>query len=436
MANRVPVGPTGLPLVGTSLQYADDPLGFMERTAREFGDVVSVDVYGQEVIQVTDPDAIRRVLVGNAGSYRKPTFGDDEGLAGLLGDGLLTSDGDLWQRQRSALQPAFFGERLDDYATEMVEHAKRTGASWSDGNLVDVHAEMSELTLRIVVETLLGVELDGMERVVADALMDVGERFRPGPQVFVPEEVPTPRNVRYQRSVQTLERVLRELRRQHEGRDGDDVLAILLRQREEDAVDDDLLRDQMMTMLLAGYDTTALTLTYAWWLLADHPEVERRFHEEVDALDGPPTADDLADLEVLDRIVTETMRLYPPAYVVYREAEEEDELGGFRIPAGSVVSTPQWVVHHDRRWFDDPWAFRPERWTDDFRRELPDFAYFPFGGGPRKCIGDGFAMREAKLVLATLGQRYELDRVTEAFDLVPLVTLHPDGPVEMTVRRR
>ncbi|WP_440007839.1 cytochrome P450 [Halomicrococcus sp. SG-WS-1] len=436
MANRVPSGPPGLPVVGTSLQYADDPLGFMERAAREFGDVASIDVYGQEVYQVVDPDVVRRVLVENADDYRKPTFGEDEGLAGLLGDGLLTSNGDVWRRQRSALQPAFFGERLNAYADEMVANAERTGASWSDGDVLDVHAEMSELTLRIVVETLLGVELDGMERVVRDALLNVGERFRPGPQAFVPEEVPTPRNLQYRRSVERLERVLRELRRQHEGREGDDVLAILLRMRDQDEVDEDVLRDEMMTMLLAGHDTTALTLTYVWWLVADHPAVERKFHEEVDALDGPPTADDLAELDYLENIVTEAMRLYPPAYVVYREATVDDELAGFRIPQGSVVSMPQWVVHRDRRWFDDPETFRPERWTDEFRRDLPPFAYFPFGGGPRKCIGDGFAMREAKLVLATLGRRYELDRVTEDVDLVPLVTLHPDGPVEMRVTER
>ncbi|WP_227374582.1 cytochrome P450 [Haladaptatus halobius] len=439
MANRVPSGPEGVPFLGSSLQYADDPLGFMERVAREYGDVARIDVYGQEVYQVTDPEAIRRVLVTNAVNYRKPSLGGDEGLGGLLGDGLLTSDGEQWQRQRRAMQPSFYGDKLNEYAKIIVRDTEEVADSWRDGEHVDIHREMSELTLRIVVESLLGARLDGMERVTREALLDVGERFRPGPQGFVPEEVPTPRNLRYRRSVEKLERILRDIRRQRERRGSeDDLLGTLLRLRDDDALDDEQVRNEMMTMLLAGHDTTALTLTYSWYFLSKHPEKERRFHDELDsALDSSTTVADLAELDYLEAVVMESMRLYPPAYVVYRQAEESDTLAGFHVPAETVVATPQWVVHHDDRFFDDPWEFRPERWTNEFRRELPDFAYFPFGGGSRKCIGDGFAMREAKLVLAMLGRRFEFDLVSDApLELVPLVTVHPKNPVEMTVRTR
>ncbi|MFH5799808.1 cytochrome P450 [Haladaptatus sp. CMAA 1911] len=439
MANRVPSGPEGVPILGSSLQYADDPLGFMERVAREYGDVARIDVYGTEVYQVTDPEAIRRVLVTNAANYRKPNLGGDEGLGGLLGDGLLTSDGHHWQRQRKTMQPSFYGAKLDEYGNIIVRDTIELADSFVDGEHTDIHAEMSELTLKIVVESLLGVRIDGMERAIRDALVEVGERFQPGPQGFVPEEVPTPRNVRYRRAVEKLDRILREIRRQHDYTgDEDDLLGVLFDREEVGDLDAESVRNEMMTMLLAGHDTTALTLTYAWYLLSKHLEVAARFHDELDSVvDGTPTVADLAHLDYLDKIVTEAMRLYPPAYVVYRQTVAADELAGFHVPADTIVSTPQWVVHHDERYFDDPWEFRPERWTDEFRRELPPFAYFPFGGGPRKCIGDGFAMREAKLVLATLGKRFAFDLVSSApLSLVPLVTLHPENPVEVTVRAR
>ncbi|KZN25512.1 cytochrome P450 [Haladaptatus sp. R4] len=439
MANRVPSGPEGVPFLGSSLQYADDPLGFMERVAREYGDVARIDVYGTEVYQVADPEAIRRVLVTNAENYRKPTLGGDEGLGGLLGDGLLTSDGEHWRRQRTVMQPSFYGEKLNEYGDIIVRDTTELADSFTDGEHTNIHAEMSQLTLRIVVESLLGSRIDGMERAIREALIEVGERFQPGPAGFVPEEAPTPRNVRYRRAVDRLDRILREIRRQHDySGDEDDLLGTLLGEREAGNLTDESVRNEMMTLLLAGHDTTALTLTYAWYLLAKHPDVRRKFHDELDAVvDGTPTVADLTDLDYLDEIVTETMRLYPPAYVVYRQANEADDLAGFHVPADTVVSTPQWVVHHDERFFDDPWEFRPERWTDEFRRELPQFAYFPFGGGPRKCIGDGFAMREAKLVLATLGKRFEFDLVSDTpLTLVPLVTLHPENPVEVTVKDR
>ncbi len=217
-----------------------------------------------------------------------------------------------------------------------------------------------------------------------------------------------------------------------------DLLGTLLGERDAGNLADESVRNEMMTMLLAGHDTTALTLTYAWYLLSKHPDAHEKFHDELDStFDGTPTVADLAELEYLDKIVMEAMRLYPPAYVVYRQANDADDLAGFHVPGDTVVSAPQWVVHHDERFFPDPWEFRPERWTDEFRRELPQFAYFPFGGGPRKCIGDGFAMREAKLVLATLGKRFAFDLVSDApLTLVPLVTLHPENPVEVTVTAR
>lgn len=440
MAKRVPSGPVGLPILGSSLRFSDDPLGFMERCARRYGDVARLGAYGRDVYQVTDPEGIQHVLVSNARNYEKPDFGG-EGLDGLLGSGLLTSDGPVWQEGRGLVQPAFYREQLVRYGETMTTEAANACASWADGEEVDVHAEMSMLTLRIVVETVLGAELDGMERYVAETLVDVGAQYRADDaRTLIPQDVPTPRNLRYKRGVKRLDRVVRDIVRQRRG-DGEarnDVLGLLLRAREDDerAVSDEQVRDEVLTMLLAGNDTTALALTYAWYLLSTHPEAEHRFHGEVDeVVDGVPTVEDLPDLKYTEQILQETMRLFPPAYTIYREAVEDDEVAGFHVPAGALVSLPQWVVHRDARYWAEPEAFRPERWERETDR--PAFAYFPFGGGPRKCIGDRFATMEARLVLATIGSRFALDYVgPEPIEFAPMVTLHPAHPMPMVVRER
>ena len=453
MADRVPRGPTGVPVFGSSFDFAADPLAFVEETAAEYGDFVRIDTVNGEVYLLTDPAGIKHVLTTNDRNYRKPDL-DGEGLDGLLGEGLLTSEGDTWLRQRKRIQPAFGREQLDRYAEVMVGDARELAATWSDGDRIEVDDAMSQLTLRIIVETVLGAELGGMEREISDALVDVGRKFRSDDvRTLVPTDVPTPRNVRYKRGERRLERIVRDIVRQKERKgardEGDgnetpgDALGLLLRARAEGAadIDDERLRDEVLTMLLAGHDTTALTLTYSWYLLSERPDAERRFHEELDAvLDGrDPTSDDAEALTYTEAVVKEAMRLYPPAYTIYRESERADSVAGFHLPAGVIVMMPQWVVHRDPRWWDDPDAFRPERWLPDDETESarPDYAYFPFGGGPRRCIGGEFAMREAKLVLATLGQRFSLRYLgDEPPELVPMVTLHPEPPVEFEVRGR
>ncbi|PSQ46312.1 cytochrome P450 [Halobacteriales archaeon SW_6_65_15] len=450
MADRQPRGPTGLPVVGSSLDFAADPLEFMERCAREYGDLVQFDTVNGEVYLLTDPEGIERVLSTNDRNYRKPDL-DGEGLDGLLGDGLLTSEGDHWLRQRKRIQPAFHREQLDRYAETIVEDARRLAETWHDGDVVEVDQAMSRLTLRIVVETVLGAELGGMEREISDALTDVGQRFRSDDvRTIVPDRVPIPRNVRYRLGERRLERVVRDIIRQGKRSDSEsddgDMLSLLLEAREAGTtdVDDEQLRDEVLTMLLAGHDTTALTLTYSWYLLSEHPDVERKFHAELDSvLDGrDPTAADAAELDYTEQVVKEAMRLYPPVYTVYREALEDDSVAGFHLSSGRIVSMPQWVVHRDPRWWDDPEEFRPQRWNAEGENERdgddrPAYAYYPFGGGPRRCVGEGFAMREAKLVLATVGRRFSLDyRGHEPPELIPMVTLHPEPPVEFEARGR
>jgi cytochrome P450 len=462
MADHQPRGPTGIPVLGSSLDYAADPLGFMERCAREYGDFVRLDTLNGEVYLLTDPDAIKHVLSKNNQNYRKPDL-DGEGLDGLLGNGLLTSEGDHWLNQRRRIQPAFHPDQIDHYAETMVEDARELAETLHDGDRIGLDQAMSRLTLRIIVETVLGAKLGGMEREISDALVDVGQRFRSDDlRTLVPEEIPTPRNVKYRLGERRLDRIVRDIVRQAErgrsedgsgdggGKDGN-MLDPLFEAREAGAteIDDELLRDEVLTMLLAGHDTTALTLTYSWYLLSEHPDVRQQFHEELDAVlgDEDPTTDDADELDYTEQIVKEAIRLYPPVYTVYREAKEDDSVAGFHLSSGRIISMPQWVVHRDPRWWDDPEEFRPERWDDESgerdgeagtgESDRPDYAYYPFGGGPRRCIGEKFAMREAKLVLATIGRRFELDYVGEDEPtLLPMVTLHPESPVEFDVRAR
>jgi cytochrome P450 len=445
MADRQPRGPDGFPFVGNSFDFADDPLGFMEECARKYGEFVRFDTVNGEVYLLTDPEGIKHVLTKNNDNYRKPDL-DGEGLDGLLGDGLLTSEGDLWRSQRKRIQPAFFRKQLDRYADTMVGDARDLAEVWDDGDRVDVDEEMSRLTLRIIVETVLGAELGGMEREISEALIDVGGRFRSDDvRSLVPEDVPTPRNLKYRRGERRLERVVRDIIRQHERSDGQagdggDMLSLLMQAREAGAVeiDNEQLRDEVMTMLLAGHDTTALTLTYSWYLLSENPEAERKFHAEIDSVlgDSDPTVEEVAELDYTEQVVKEAMRLYPPAYTIYREAMGDDSVAGFHLPEGAIVSMPQWVVHRDERFWDDPETFRPERFAEE-TADRPDYAYFPFGGGPRKCIGGEFALREAKFVLATIGRRHSLEYAgREEPTLIPMVTLHPEPPVEFDVRAR
>ncbi|WP_137286087.1 cytochrome P450 [Halorussus salinisoli] len=447
MADRQPRGPTGIPVFGSSLDFAADPLGFMEECAREYGDFARIDTLNREVYLLTDPEGIEYVLTENYGNYRKPDL-DGEGLDGLLGDGLLTSEGDLWRSQRKRIQPAFFREQLDRYAETMVGDARELAETWSVGDRIEGDSAMSQLTLRIIVETVLGAELGGMEREISEALIDVSGRFRSDDvRSLVPADVPTPRNVKYRRGERRLERVVRDIVRQHERgertEDGGDMLSLLLRARDAGAVeiDDEQIRDEVLTMLLAGHDTTALTLTYSWYLLSENQEARRRFHAELDAVvgDSDPTVEDVQRLDYTERVVKEAMRLYPPAYTIYREANADDSVTGFHLPEGAIVSMPQWVVHRDPRWWDDPDGFRPERWSDEARDDAsrPDYAYYPFGGGPRRCIGEEFATREAKFVLATIGRRFELEYAgRDEPELIPMVTLHPEPPVEFDVKAR
>ncbi|WP_415381790.1 cytochrome P450 [Halosimplex sp. TS25] len=435
-----PPGPSGRPVVGSLFEFLRDEYAFRERCAREYGDLAYYEVLGTPFYQVNSPEGIEHVLVHNNGNYVKGEL-FQESLGPVLGNGLLNSEGEFWRRQRHLIGPAFEPDRIAEYAETMVERSEQTAAQWRDGAVRDVNEDMMELTLEIVADALFGVDVGRDVNTVASSLqvvMDYQEGFSAD---MLPVDVPTPGKFRLQRAIDDLESVVYRIVDERARNPGDDVVSRMLAVEDEsgEGMSREQIRDEVMTLLLAGHETTALALTFTTLLLAQHPSVEERLLAELDEHLGgdPPTVGDVRNLPYLENVVKESMRLYPPVPAIVREAVGRDEIAGYTIPEGSTLSINQWTVHRDPDLYDDPMAFRPDRWTDEMEQSLPRLAYFPFSAGPRRCVGDRFAMLEAKVVLATLLQRYHLELVSDpSLDLVATITARPRNPVLMRVHER
>ena len=444
-----PPGPNGVPVLGNSQQFADDPFAFMDACANAYGDVVGFDLGPQPLYMLTNPRDIERVLVAEASSFPKLDLGDDA-VDQLLGDGLLTSEGAAWKEKRQRANPAFRGQRIATLAGMMADHTEAMLADWDDGDRIDVHVEMARLTVRIIVTAMFGTDIEPERvRAIQDHLEPLGARFEPDPfGRLVPDWAPTKKNREFRAAVDALEAIIEDIvaeRRGTEtraGEDGDepmDLLSILLRAQHHGEATDGDIRDEMMTMLLAGHDTTALTLTYTWYLLAQHPEVEGQLHAELDEVLGGdrPTAADSRRLSYTTNVLNEAMRLYPPVYTLFREAAVDVEIGGYRLPAGSGLMLPQWVVHRSSRWYDNPETFDPDRWESEPSADRPRFAFFPFGGGPRHCIGKQFSMLEAAVILSTVAQEYTMENLgSDDLRLRGSLTMHPEEPVAVRLHGR
>jgi cytochrome P450 len=392
---------------------------------------------------VSDPELVKDVLATNDHAYRKLSLLRMNRL--LFGDGLLTSEGEQWRRQRRLAQPAFHQPRTAGYGRLMVAEAEGALAAWRDGETRDVHAELMDLTLRIAGGALLGADMAPHAAVVADAVRVGVERHavRVESLLPLPERFPTPGSLRLQRAVGRLDRVVYRIidQRRAGDRPQGDLLDLLLAARDEDGagMTDRQLRDEVLTLLLAGHETTAIALTWALWLLSRHPQVEATLAAEVErVLRGrSPTTDDLPRLGYVNQVVTESMRLYPPVWAFGREAVHDGELGGYRVAAGTSVVISQWVLHRDPRHFPDPECFHPSRWAGGLARRLPPFTYLPFGGGPRRCLGGGFAMTEAVLVLAMISQRFRLTlEPGHPVEPWPTITLRPRHGLRMRLHAR
>jgi cytochrome P450 len=440
-----PPGPEGSFWGGNLAAFRADRLGFLNDSARRFGDVVAIRLGPARIWLLNHPDLVEEVLVTRNRQLIKH-FGLRQARPSL-GEGLLTSEGDFWRRQRRLAQPAFHRDRVEGYGRVMVDYAERMLRGWSHGQRRDAQADMMRLTLEIVTKTLFDADIASESSSIAGAMetLIAGFTERVDKLVKLPVWVPSPANLRFRREMgvvdAALERIITERRRT--GEDRGDLLSMLLHAQDDEGdgsgMTDRQLRDEAVTLFMAGHETTANTLAWVWYLLSLHPEAEARLHAELDTVLGgrPPGVADLPRLTYTDAVVTESLRVMPTVWLLGREAAEPTEVGGYRVPRGVTLWMSQWVIHRDPRWFDDPELFRPERWTDGLARRLHRYAYFPFGGGPRVCIGNQFAQMEAVLPLATIARRFRpLVPPGTVVHPVATMTLRPENGVPVVLQER
>lgn len=431
--------------MGNARELTRDWMGFLTRCARKYGDAVFFRFFNVPICLLSHPDYIEYVLVKNQSNFVKSR--DYRVLVRVMGEGLLTAEGDAWRGQRRLVQPAFHHENVVEYGKVTVECASRMLDGWEDGGPLDIHREMTHLTLDIVTRVLFGTSVLDRAAEVAKGLQIMMEEFtwHANLSFVLPEFLPLPIGFRLRRGIRLLDNVFQSIieERRSSSAGAHDLLSSLLKMRHEDGspVSDRELRDEMMTLLLAGHETTAVALSWTWFLLACHPEVATRLHNELrDILgDREPSAADIPLLRYTDQVIKESMRLYPPAWGIGRKALAPFEVGGYRLPAGTTVFMMQWITHRDARFYSEPDEFKPERWAEDSMQNgnLPRFAYFPFGGGLRKCIGASFASMEAVLLLATIAQRFQLQFAKDAHvDILPSLTLRPRHGIKMLACRR
>ena len=422
-----------------------DVLGYYTRCKRDLGDIVELSMAGWQTFLLSHPDYIESVLVTQHRKFTKHRFFWRH-VRSIFGQGLLTSEGQQWVQQRKLIQPAFHRDRINGYGAVMVDLTEKMLASWRDGQTRDIHADMMRVTREIVVRTLFGGDVSDEDATAVNnafntTIEQIAVRFR---RPFkIPDWVPLPENLKYTRAIRELDRLIYGFIRERRASptDGNDLLSMLVAARDESgqAMSDEQIRDEAITLFLAGHETTAIALSWTWYLLSQNPEAREKVEAEADAvLQGrAPSVDDMPRLDYTNRVVLESMRLYPPAYGFGREAIEDVEIGGYRIPKGSTVHMFPWIVHRDERWYPDPLRFDPDRWKNDFAKTLPAFAYLPFGGGPRRCIGTSFAMMEAVLLVAAIARKFTLT-LADGHKVEPFasITLRPRYGMKMVLHAR
>ena len=444
-----------LPIPGPRRRYPGEfavatmrrPLDFFSGLARTHGDVAGIRIAGQLVVVVSHPDRIRDVLVTHGRTFHKGRGLERAKM--LLGEGLLTSEDELHLRQRRLAQPAFHRARIAAYAETMATYAARRAEGWRNGQTLDVSREMAAYTLAVVGKTLFDADIEGEAHEIGEALAAAIAAFNfsvlPFGELLV--KLPLPMTIRFRRGRERLDATIYRLiaERRAAGDDRGDLLSMLLLAHDTEGdgtgMSDLQLRDEAMTLLLAGHETTANLLAWTFYLLSQHPDAEARLHAEIDALGADSLgADDLARLPYTRAVLTETMRLFPPAWIVGRRAMSEYALGEHVLPPRSIVLMSQWIVHRDPRWWPDAELFQPERWLPGgsaLDAARPKFSYFPFGAGTRICIGEQFAWLEGTLALATIARRWRL-RLSPGAPVVPqpIITLRVRGGLSMTAHAR
>jgi len=442
---RPPPGPKGHFLLGNLAAVSRDWLGFYSRCAKDYGDVVKLRYLHVPICLLIHPRDIEYVLVVNPGNFTKSA--DYRALARVLGNGLLTNEGKSWQHQRGLIQPAFRRENILSYAPVMTRIASSLLGSWISGESRNVHEDMMAATLQIVAQCLFGAEVTGVAERVGKSMQVVTDNFiaDASQALLLPFDLPdflAPARRNAIRDLNNIiEGIVRERRSSNQLRG--DLLDTLLGVRDSTGqpMNDAQVRDEVMTLFLAGHETTAIALSWACFLLAENPRIEAKLVEELRTVlgDREPTADDVPRLRYTEMVLKESMRLYPAVWGIGRRALTDCEIGGYRVSAGTNIFIFQSLTQRDPRFFPNPGAFDPERWREDPVRtgKIPRFAYFPFGGGPRVCVGASFAMLEATLLLAMIQQKFHLDLVPgHSVEAIASVTLRPKHGIRVTVHRR
>ena len=449
----LPPGPPERPVVGQLFRMIRDPIGLAWEAAT-YGDLATLSTKPVLLYLVNHPDLVQQLLVTHYRKLRRPP--NFEMIRMVVGNGLATAEEPEHLRARRLIQPQFHRRRIESYTATMVEYTLTHEQRWKrlpSGSRVDMALEMQDLIRRVVTKTLFGLNLAEDAQRLSEACQRAATYIRgrsPYPRRLrhLLHRLPLPLTRQFRRDLAYIDGVVNGLieERRAAQEEGDDLLGMLLGLRyvDEDgndagAMSDRQVRDEAMTMFTAGQSTTAMALTWTWYLLATHPEIQERFHREVDeVLRGrSPEPADLPSLPLTDRIVTESLRLYPPVYMTLQWAAEPFELGGYRIPAGALITAPQIVMHRDGRWFEDPLEFQPDRWTPEFRESLHRYAYYPYGGGSRQCIGDRFADMAIRLIIACLGQRWRvLPDPDHKVELLPLTALKAKGGLPLFLEQR
>jgi cytochrome P450 len=440
-----------LPIVGVFPQFRGNPPEYLLKAARQYGDLVYLPLGRQKVYFLNHPDMVREVLVTQQHKFKKSRMLERAKV--LLGEGLLTSEGGHHLRQRRLVQPAFHRERLMGYASTMVDRASVAANRLQGQSNVEMDKEMARLTMDIVCRTLFSTQVDAEVDEIGTALNDVFGLFD---LVLMPfsefiEKLPLPSVRRFHRAKHRLDETIYRLIAEHRasGKDSGDLLSMMLMAQDEaedggpsQGMSDQQVRDEALTLFLAGHETTANALTWAWYLLSQNPETEAKFHAEIEQVLGgrTPTFDDLPNLPYTTGVLSDALRLYPPAWAIGRRALEDVEIGGYAIPQGVIILVCPYVMHRDPRWFPEPEKFQPERWLPEnvaAQPERPKFAFFPFGGGARVCIGERFAWMEGVLLLATLGQRWSFRlQPGHVVDIKGILTLRPKYGMRMIAESR
>lgn len=438
-----PPGPKGKFLLGNLIDYTRDPVNYALACSREYGDIVPLRLLHLKFYLLNNPDYSEYVLVNHSRDFHKPRL--IQLVKPFMGNGLISSEGDFWLSQRRLIQPAFHKDRIAGYAQTMVEYTQKMLKTWDNGQVRDLHEAMMHLSMHIICKTLFNADVNKDAKNLAAAFDGIVKEFgrRVKNPLVLPEKIPTPGNRRFVKAIsdldQALYRIIQERRKNED--DKGDLLSMLLQVHDEnnERMSDQQLRDEMVTLFVAGHETTAATLSWAWYLLGQNPQVEAKIVAEIDRVLGgrPPTFADIPQLIYSDMVVKETMRVYPNAAIFGRRAIKDFELGGYKLPAGTEVWLSPYIAQRDPRYFEQPEEFKPERWENDLAKRIPRFAYFPFSAGPRQCIGNSFAQMEILLVLVTILQQFHLKLASNK----PLQTefigsLRPKSKLEMVLTRR